>query len=657
MTSTTAAAPPTPDRPLVSMRLRYVSRLLRQPRAIAAIGWILLLVLCSTFPWLLTTVDPLQQNLAQTLLLPSAEHPLGTDQLGRDVLARLIYGTAPSLLGALAAISIAVVVGVPAGLVAGYFGGPTDNVISRFTDMVMALPIIIVLMAVLAVFGNSMWIAMVAFGLLASAVLQRVVRASAQAVRTELFVDAARVSGVPSSVIVGRHVFPVVLSSVLVQGSLLVGAAILVGAGLTFLGLGTAPPAPSWGSMIKDASAVINFAPWLMVPPGVIIILTVVAFNALGDALRDAAPIALRGSQLRTPPRLTGRARSRRRGSEPSAVAMIAGRPNQKGNLLDVRNLCVGIDGPRGTTPIVTGVDLQLRRGEAVALVGESGCGKTMVALAMLGLLPGSGRITDGEILLDGLDLVGLTEKQYERLRGSRIGYVSQEPMVSLDPSFTVLSQLVEPLRAHKRISKKAAEARALELLELVGINRARDVARSYPHQISGGMAQRVAIALALTGDPELLIADEPTTALDVTVQAEILDLLRSLQESTGLSLLLVTHDLGVVADLCSRAVVMYAGEIVEVAAVDELFATPSHPYTRGLLDSIPRSAGAGNEIAAIAGSVPPPGTWPVGCRFAERCPFTEQRCRSAAIQIQRVGPGHVSRCVRAAEVSAAVGQ
>jgi peptide/nickel transport system permease protein len=327
--------------------------------------------------------------------------------------------------------------------------------------------------------------------------------------------------------------------------------------------------------------------------------------------------------------------------------------------VLVVDRLTVALDGPRGEQPVIEDVSLHIGRGESVGLVGESGSGKTITALAVLGLLPPSARVRSGRVLLGGQDLIRLSERELGRVRGTQVAYVSQEPMVALDPCFTVGSQLVEPLRLHSGAGRTASRARALELLRLVGIPRPEAVARSHPHQLSGGMAQRVAIALALTGEPDLLVADEPTTALDVTVQAEILDLLHSLQGELGMSLLLVTHDLAVVADLCDRVAVMYAGEIVELGAAEEVLLRPAHPYTRALLDATPRPA-AGRPLRIVEGSVPGPGRRAAWCRFADRCGHVTDTCRSGPVPLLPPGPPappdgtraeQLSRCLRSAEI------
>jgi peptide/nickel transport system permease protein len=269
-----------------------------------------------------------------------------------------------------------------------------------------------------------------------------------------------------------------------------------------------------------------------------------------------------------------------------------------------------------------------------------------MTAMSILGLVPGNGVISDGRILFEGIDLVGQGEKGQRKVRGSEIGLISQEPMVSFNPTFRVGWQLAHLLRIHHGLGRKASDARAVALLESVRLSDPADVARRYPHELSGGMAQRVSIAAALAGDPKLLIADEPTTALDVTVQAEILELLRDLQRERGMAILLVSHDWGVIADICERVVVMYAGQVVERATVERLFDEPLHPYTEALLAANPTGADPGHDLPVIAGTVPKPGAWPAGCHFHPRCRYATAECRVEAIPLVRPGRGRETRCI-----------
>jgi oligopeptide/dipeptide ABC transporter ATP-binding protein len=291
--------------------------------------------------------------------------------------------------------------------------------------------------------------------------------------------------------------------------------------------------------------------------------------------------------------------------------------------------------------------------GEVVALVGESGSGKTVSSLAIMRLVASPpGRITSGSVTFAGRDLLSLSFKEMREVRGDQIAMAFQDPMTSLNPAFTIGTQLVDTIRLHRTMSKSAARERARELLELVGIPDPERRLGDYPHQLSGGMRQRALLALALSCEPKLLIADEPTTALDVTVQAQILDLLRSLQERTGMAVIFVTHDLGVVADLCSRVLVMYAGQVVEEASVEELFAHPRHPYTEGLLAAIPQAETSGERLASIPGVVPSAIAMPTGCRFHPRCPYAIPECETVPVELTTVSDRHRARCIRVDEIA-----
>jgi len=305
------------------------------------------------------------------------------------------------------------------------------------------------------------------------------------------------------------------------------------------------------------------------------------------------------------------------------------GMPPPDDVLLDVRDLRTYFKVMDGTVPAVDGVGFQVHRGETLGVVGESGCGKSVTALTIMRLIEiPPGEIVSGEIWFDGRDVLQLTQNQMLSVRGAEMAMIFQEPMTSLNPVLTIGNQIAEAVVAHKKVSHKAAWDRAIEMLQLVGISEAPRRAKQYPHEMSGGMRQRVMIALALSCDPKLLIADEPTTALDVTIQAQILELIRRIQAETGTALLLITHDLGVVAETVQRIVVMYAGKVVETGSVDEVLEDPKHPYTEGLLASIPSKGMRGTRLNVIKGSVPNPFRMPVGCRFAPRCPYAFDPCR-----------------------------
>jgi peptide/nickel transport system ATP-binding protein len=330
-----------------------------------------------------------------------------------------------------------------------------------------------------------------------------------------------------------------------------------------------------------------------------------------------------------------------------SAAARRAG--GATAPLLAIEDLRVTFRGDRGrVTRAVDGVDLTVARGATLGLVGESGCGKSVTSLAVMGLLPKDSAEVTGRVRFDGIDLGALPDRQLRDLRGDRLAMIFQEPMTSLNPSYTVGEQITEVLVRHRGLSGDEARKRAIALLDEVRIPSPGERVDDYPHKLSGGMRQRAMIAMALACGPELLIADEPTTALDVTIQAQILDLLRELKENIGAAIILITHDLGVVAEVCDEVAVMYAGQIVERAPVAVLFERPQHPYTVGLIGSIPRLDRRVDHLATIEGTVPNMAAPPAGCRFAPRCPFALDACRAAPPPLVEIAPGHATRCLRA---------
>jgi oligopeptide/dipeptide ABC transporter ATP-binding protein len=324
-------------------------------------------------------------------------------------------------------------------------------------------------------------------------------------------------------------------------------------------------------------------------------------------------------------------------------------------SLLEVRNLKTYFATRRGMARSVDDVSFTLDRGETLSLVGESGCGKSVTALSIMRLVSPPGRIVDGEVLFEGRDLVKLGEGEMRGIRGDEIAMIFQDPMTSLNPVYTVGEQIAEAIRLHRGVSKREAWSQAIEGMRDVAIPAPQVRAKNYPHEMSGGMRQRIMIAMALACDPKLLIADEPTTALDVTIQAQILDLLAELREKRNLALLLITHDLGIVAETSDRVAVMYAGKIVELTSVRELFRTPRHPYTEGLLRAVPQLEEMNGEkkrrLHTIEGVVPNPMNLPPGCRFAPRCEHAREKCKESEIPLVEIDSGHSTRCIRVREI------
>jgi peptide/nickel transport system permease protein len=649
-------------RPELPSSSRFLRRVLRKPLGVISGVYLVLLTLACVLASVIAPYGPLTEDLTHVQAGPSTAHLLGTDELGRDVLSRLLYGGQLTLLGVVECVAVLLIISLPAGLAAGYLGGWVDRAISAVVDLLLSVPGIIVVLAVLTVFGTSMTAAMVTFGVLGSAGVIRVIRSAVLSVREELYVAAARVSGVSEPRIVVRHVLPRIAGPVIVQASLFAAIALAIQTGLAFLSLGVAPPAPSWGGMVGEAANLIDQDGWLLVPSGGIIALTILAFGLIGDAVRDAT---VEGWSATTVPPVRKAKRPPVPATSPPAslaAADIQGTPGRwparpepdDGTALAVRDLTVEFDGPGGPVTVVDGVSFTLRAGEVLGIVGESGCGKSVTALSLLRLLPPNGRISGGRILLNGQDLTAVSEQEISALRGKAMAMVFQDPTVSLDPSFLVGAQVAEVVRRHDRVSRAAARRRVLELFEQVRLPDPAGAARRYPHELSGGMAQRVSLALALAGRPSVLIADEPTTALDVTVQAGILELLRQLRKETGMSIILVTHDWGVVADVCDRALVMYAGQVVEQAPVQDLFRQPRHPYTLGLQECNPQRWTADGDLPVIPGTVLPPALWPVSCRFRERCRLAASDCAVAAIPLEHDADNREVRCIHWHELASA---
>jgi peptide/nickel transport system permease protein len=583
-----------------AVRSHLARRMLRNGTGLASIIVLILIALAAILAPLISPSDPNLANVSKVLSPAAPGHPLGFDAAGRDVLSRLVFATRFSILGALLGTAVAAALGVTSGLIAGYYQRWFEGISSWLVSVVMALPGIVVLLAARTVLGPSLWLAMAVFGVLLSPAFYRLVYTAVVGVRNELYVDAARVSGVGNGSIITRHILSVVRAPVIIQAATVSGIAIAIQAGLDFLGLGD-QSIPTWGNMLNDAFSKMYQTPALLIWPSLAIAITCVALSLFANALRDELE------------RSGGPTRRRRRIAAPTpitqAVSFAGATPaeiaaaedpvspaivhadevvDDRAELLRVDALVVGYDQPDGSiTRVVNGVSLSVRRGEVHGLIGESGSGKTQTAWSILRLLPAGGRIVAGSIHFDGNDLATLSDRDMGKVRGRRIAYIPQEPMSNLDPSFTIGSQLVEPMRVTLGISRAEAKAKAIALLTRVGIPNPERTFAAYPHEVSGGMAQRALIAGAVSCGAELVIADEPTTALDVTVQAEILDLLRELQRDLGMSVLIVTHNFGVVADLCDRVSVMQNGSIVETGPVKSLFRDPRHAYTRSLFDAI----------------------------------------------------------------------
>lgn len=566
--------------PTLPKRRSTLHRLVRNPVAIGCIAFLVLVVAFGLLaPWL-APVGPNVTDLNSINAQPFGAHILGTDQNGRDILSRLMWGTQETLLACVIILVVSVALGVTTGLIAGYYRGKFEATVNFLSDVIIAMPGVLLLIALYTLTGPNIPVAMAVFGVIVAPSFFRLVRGIVVSVRNELYIDAAKVVGLSDFRIVSRHVLWAVRGPVIISSAFILAAGIGIEAGIDFLGLGS-PTQPSWGTVLQQSFNNVYNNPVSVVWPALLISLTVLALVLLGNVLTD---VLQANTRVKTMSRAELRSIQERFGDpEPTGGEFP---PPGHDVRLAIRGLRVGYpDGAGGVREVVHGVDLDVRKGEIHGLVGESGSGKSQIAFSTLGILPREAVILGGHVILDGDDLLA-DERTMQAARGGRIAYIPQEPMSNLDPSFTIGSQLMRGLRSVKPMPKKEAKDRLISLLGRVGIADPERVFRSYPHEISGGMAQRVLICGAVAADPDVIIADEPTTALDVTVQAEVLELLRGLRDERGLAMILVTHNLGVVADICDTVSVMKDGQIVERQDVDALFADPQQPYTRELLAS-----------------------------------------------------------------------
>jgi peptide/nickel transport system permease protein len=652
----------TPETGGTTVRRRWYTLLLRDRFACAAALVLVLVALCAVLGPLLAGDLATRQNLRAPGRPPfSLDHGwafvLGSDSLGRPVAARLLTAAGTTLAVAVPAVLCSLVVGSVWGMWAGYHGGWRENVSLRIADVILSFPSLLLAVVVLYVFSPSAASIVLVLAVARIPVYLRTARAEAAELRSRLFVDAARTFGTGGWATIRRHVAPSVLPTLLTVAALDFCFVMLAESSLSFLGIGIQPPDVSWGLMVAQGRQELQSAWWIALFPGLAIVLTTVSATVLASWARMTTDP---GQRWREGVRRSGW-RSRRRSAGPttrgSAVAAPdtttvprGGRPTgteppTPADVLVVDDLSVDIHTPAGPVHVVRRVGFSVRSGETLALLGESGCGKSMTAHAVAGLLDPVAEVVGGQVRLDGEDLLALGARARRRLAGPGVAMVFQDALSALNPVLTVGTQLAEPFRIHEGVSGRAAKARAVELMERVGIPEARSRADAYPHQFSGGMRQRLLIATAVALRPKVLIADEPTTALDVTVQAQIMDLLGELRGEQRTALVLITHDLGLAAEHADRVAVMYAGTVVETGPVAEVFGKPHHPYTRGLLASVPAEQHRGSRLSSIPGSPPDPGAVPAGCAFRTRCPMARERCATHRPPLTGTGAGRAAAC------------
>ncbi|QKG21027.1 dipeptide/oligopeptide/nickel ABC transporter permease/ATP-binding protein [Actinomadura verrucosospora] len=627
-------------------RLRPASRI--------ALGVLLVIVVAALAAPLIARHDPLTTGIAGQG--PSGGHWFGTDRVGRDVFARVLYGARWSLAIGLGAAFLALVAGALLGSVAATAHRAVDEAVMRCLDVIMAFPAVALAAVLVTVFGKSLPVLIGTIAFLYVPQVARVVRGNVLAQYGEDYVAAERVLGARRGHILLRHVLINCAAPILVFVTIVVANAIVFEASLSFVGAGVQDPDPSWGSVIAyGKTLVLAGGWWATFFPGLFILVTVLVLNVLSEGVSDAwaAPAArsdasaagsatdsdsgtaaatvARPAAVPAPARMDDELREAGRRLAGRARPLPEGEP-----LLRVEDLTIGFPGRHGDVDVVDRVSLDVRPGEVVGLVGESGCGKSLTSLAIMGLEP-RGAAIGGRLLFDGRDLRALPARERRALLGHDMAMIYQDALSSLNPAMTIRAQL-------RQLTRRGGTRTPAELLELVGLDPGRTL-RSYPHELSGGQRQRVLIAMALSRDPKLVVADEPTTALDVTVQAAVMRLLLRLRAELGFALILVSHDLALVADVTDRVVVMYGGQVAEAGVTAEVVGSARHHYARGLLGAVVSLEAADERPVQIPGTVPAPAHFPAGCRFADRCAAATGLCATTRPEASGEPHRHAFAC------------
>jgi len=569
---------------------RFASGLRRDVIGIVLLTLVAALMISVLAAPLISDHNPVSTDFKQVLLPPNAINWLGTDDFGRDVLTRLLYGGRTSLMVAASAVLIVMSIGVTVGVVAGYFGGAVDLILTKIIDVLLAFPRLVLAIAVAALMGGGMVPLIIAISVVAWPAYARIIRGFTLRVAQEGYVSAARCLGTPTWTILTRHIALNLIGPILVLATLDIGNLILAISALSFLGLGVPPPSPEWGAMLNEGRNSMEVAPWLVLAPGFAIFIVVVAANYFGDIVRDG----VEGRSVHGPRNWLRLPRSRAKEETHPAADETASLP-----ALDIRDVRIEVTDRRSPffgRRILNDVSLTVERGACVGLIGESGSGKSTLATLALGLTRPPLTLTAGSARLFGKHTASWSWDEWQRVRGRSVSLINQDPLSALNPVLRVGDQIREVMQTHLAPSRAELEHRLREVLDEVQLPER--VIRQFPHELSGGMCQRAVIAMAIINRPALLIADEPTTALDVSTQLHILDLLRSLQDRYGLSMLFVSHDLRVVARVADKVVIMRGGEVLEHGATTDVFAHAQHPYTRDLIAAMPGRRLRLNEAA-----------------------------------------------------------
>ena len=555
---------------------------------------------------------------------PTAAHLLGTDRLGRDILARILVATRLSMSLAFAAAGLGALIGIPVGGAIVLLRPRLRAVALRTVDALFAFPDILIAIFVAAIVGAGATAALLGVAVRLAVSFARVSSSLALSIGSREYIAAARVLGNRGPRLLFRYILPNIAETLAIAATSAISSSILVVSSLSFLGLGIQPPDFDWGRMLTEGVNAFYVAPAAAVAPAVAIGVTALAFGLFGEALARAMnPVLWAPARTQARPQIDLGAFEVITGAQPHALASANGSA-----VLEVQDLTVTFPGEKGPVPVVDGISFSLQRGEIVGLVGESGSGKSMTSLAIMRIVPFPGKVI-GRVKLNGKDLNHVPPAALNRLLGTETAVVFQDPMSSLNPALTIGIQLAERAEVHRGLSRKDARAVAVKRLSEVNLPTPHYQLQRHPHELSGGMRQRVMIAMGLMNEPVALIADEPTTALDVTIQAQLMDLLHRVGSEHGAAILLISHNIGLVSQNCQRVLVMYAGHIVEEAPTKELLRRPLHPYTQGLLAAVPTISGSRNEpLQQIPGQAPAFDAVPAGCPYHPRCPLAIERCK-----------------------------
>ncbi|TDC92996.1 dipeptide/oligopeptide/nickel ABC transporter permease/ATP-binding protein [Actinomadura sp. 7K507] len=598
--------------------------------------WLAFVVVFALSAGILPLADPLETLDGPPRSGPSWDNPLGTDALGRDLMARVALGARVSLIVGLGATVVAMLVGGFLGTLAGYCRGWVDTVVTTIVDAMLAFPSLVIALMVVTFLGPSLVTVTLVLGLLSAPPAARLVRGSTIAIRDREFVTASQVLGAKALRTIRRDVVPNILRPVVSFAFLLVGVVIVAEGSLAFLGLSVRPPTPTWGGMIEEGRASLDGSVWATLVPATFMVVTVLALNWLHDVtLAGRKSVSVDVAEPAAPPVAGAKARESALDDpvdDPSTSALC---------LQDMRTVFAT---PQGRLRAVDRVSVRVAPGRTLGIVGESGSGKSVLIRSFLRIVGGNVVESGGRAWFGGTEVTGLSDAEFAAFTRSRVGLVVQDTSAALNPVRTIGSQMREAMRLQFGIGRREADERARALLADVGLTDPGRRLGQYPHQLSGGIRQRVLIAMALVGEPNLLLADEPTTALDVTVQDQVLRLLHDLRDTRGAAMVLISHDLPLVAHWADDVVVMYRGRVVESGPAENVLSNPRMWYTRALLDAVPDPFEGADELPVISGQPAPPVGDEPGCVFAARCPAATQRCHLESPPLVRAHPGAEQR-------------